>query len=39
MEAYGKALGEDTTMVLSPNSEFFRYFNNSGPRSAPVTRQ
>ena len=39
MEAYGKAFGEDTTMVLSPNSEFFRYFNNSGPRSAPVTRQ
>tara|TARA_R110000787_G_scaffold63679_6_gene143573 strand:- start:35408 stop:36304 length:897 start_codon:yes stop_codon:yes gene_type:complete len=39
MEAYGKALSEDTTMVLSPNSEFFRYFNNSGPRVAPVTRQ
>ena len=26
MEAYGKAFGEGTTMVLSPNSEFFRYF-------------
>ena len=26
MEAYGEALGEGTTMVLSPNSEFFRYF-------------
>ena len=27
MEAYGKALGgEGTTMVLSPDSEFFRYF-------------
>jgi len=28
MEAYGKALGEGTTMVLSPNSEFFRFFND-----------
>jgi len=27
MEAYGEALGENTTMVLSPDSEFFRYFN------------
>lgn len=26
MEAYGEALGEGTTMVLSPDSEFFRYF-------------
>ena len=26
MEAYGKALGEGTTMVLSPDSEFFRFF-------------
>ena len=26
MEAYGKAFGDGTTMVLSPNSEFFRYF-------------
>ena len=26
MEAYGYALGEGTTMVLSPNSEFFRFF-------------
>lgn len=26
MEAYGVALGEGTTMVLSPDSEFFRYF-------------
>ena len=39
MEAYGKAFGDDTTMVLSPDSEFFRYFNNSGPRAAPSTRQ
>ena len=30
MEAYGAALGEGTTMVLSPESEFFKYFNK-GP--------
>ena len=29
MQAYKEALGsEDTTMVLSPNSEFFRYFGS-----------
>ena len=27
MEAYRGAFGEGTTMVLSPNSEFFKYFN------------
>ena len=32
MEAYGKALGENTTMVLSPDSEFFRYFNTLSGR-------
>ncbi len=26
MEAYGEALGEGTTMVLTPDSEFFRFF-------------
>ncbi len=26
MEAYGEALSDGTTMVLSPNSEFFRFF-------------
>jgi len=26
MEAYGKAFSEGTTMVLSPDSDFFRYF-------------
>jgi modulator of FtsH protease HflC len=26
MEAYGQALGEGTTMVLTPDSEFFRFF-------------
>jgi membrane protease subunit HflC len=29
MEAYGEALGEGTTMVLSPDSEFFRFFGTS----------
>ena len=29
MEAYGEALGEGTTMVLSPDSEFFRFFGAS----------
>ncbi|MEK9646284.1 MAG: protease modulator HflC [Alphaproteobacteria bacterium] len=28
MEAYGDALGDGTTMVLSPDSEFFRYFGD-----------
>lgn len=28
MEAYGAAFGDGTTMVLSPDSEFFRYFNH-----------
>jgi membrane protease subunit HflC len=27
MEAYRASLGSGTTMVLSPNSEFFKYFN------------
>ena len=32
MEAYGDALGDGTTMVLSPDSEFFRYFlDQKGP--------
>ena len=29
MEAYGEALGEGTTMVLTPDSEFFRFFGTS----------
>jgi membrane protease subunit HflC len=28
MEAYRASLGDGTTMVLSPNSDFFKYFNN-----------
>lgn len=36
MQAYRKALkGDDTTMVLSPNSEFFRYFGTFGNRALP----
>ena len=32
MQAYRKAFqGDDTTMVLSPDSEFFRYFGAFGP--------
>jgi membrane protease subunit HflC len=37
MEAYGVALGENTTMVLSPKGEFFRYFGDisgKGPSGA-----
>lgn len=37
MEAYGEALGEGTSMVLSPDSEFFRYFldqRGTGQRKA-----
>lgn len=43
MEAYRKAMAEggDTTMVLSPNSDFFRYFNSMGGNlpSAPRATQ
>ncbi|BAI71998.1 membrane protease subunit [Azospirillum sp. B510] len=39
LEAYRKSLnGNDTTMVLSPTGEFFRYFNGTGtqPAAAPA---
>jgi membrane protease subunit HflC len=38
MEAYDNALGSGTTMVLSPNSEFFRYFRDvqGGDLTKPV---
>jgi len=29
MDAYRKAMGPDTTLVLSPDSDFFRYFENA----------
>ena len=31
MEAYEKALGEGTTMILSPDSDFFRFFGAGKP--------
>ena len=35
MEAYRKALNaDDTTLVLSPDSDFFRYFSDPLGRSA-----
>ena len=38
MNAYKAALESDgTTMVLSPTSEFFRFFNSSKPAAKPVT--
>ena len=32
MEAYGEAFGEGTTMVLSPDSEFFRFVGTKGKK-------
>jgi membrane protease subunit HflC len=38
MTAYAQALGSsDTTLVLSPNSEFFQYFDTEVPRKAEDT--
>ncbi|HBS21622.1 MAG TPA: protease modulator HflC, partial [Thalassospira sp.] len=31
LEAYREALSDGSTMVISPDSEFFQYFNNSTP--------
>jgi membrane protease subunit HflC len=37
MTAYQQALGGgDATLVLSPNSEFFQYFNSEVPKTAPA---
>ena len=33
LEAYRKTIGEDTTLILSPKSEFFRLLTESGPMS------
>ena len=36
MQAYREALrGDDTTMVLSPDSDFFRFFGTFGPDGLP----
>jgi len=32
LDAYRAAIGEDTTIVLSPDAEFFRFFESSNPR-------
>ncbi len=38
MQAYGESLGEsDTTMVLSPDSEFFRFFGGLGDTGADLS--
>jgi len=39
MEAYGAALGEGTTMVLSPESEFFRYFLDQSGGNRPADKK
>lgn len=40
MAAYGTAIGSpDTTLVLSPDSEFFRYFNSSDGAAVPPATQ
>ena len=31
LEAYEKTIGEHTTLVLSPKSEFFRFFDRADP--------
>jgi membrane protease subunit HflC len=31
LEAYRKSLGEDTAVILSPNSDFFRYLKQLEP--------
>lgn len=36
MQAYGRSLNaDDTSLVLSPDSDFFRYFNNIGGAGSP----
>jgi membrane protease subunit HflC len=35
MEAYRKTIGKGTTLVLSPDSEFFRYLDAPEPAAAP----
>ncbi|OWK23722.1 hypothetical protein AJ87_29170 [Rhizobium yanglingense] len=40
MAAYSSALSsQDTTLVLSPNTEFFRYFDNSKGTTPPAPPQ
>ncbi len=37
MQAYRQSLANDTTMVLSPSSDFFRFFGNMGGVGRPST--
>ena len=37
LEAYRKTIAEKTTLVLSPNSEFFRYLVDVRGEAAPPT--
>ncbi len=37
MNAYRDVLGENSTMVLSPDSEFFEYFRSSGASELPLS--
>jgi membrane protease subunit HflC len=37
MEAYRKTIGKETTLVLSPDSEFFRYLDGESSEAAPRT--
>jgi hypothetical protein len=37
MAAYEASLGPDSTLVLSPDSDFFKYFR-SGPGGGKITR-
>ena len=36
MQAYRESLANDTTMVLSPSSDFFRFFGNMGGTARPA---
>ncbi|MGP1397065.1 MAG: protease modulator HflC [Inquilinaceae bacterium] len=36
LQAYRVALGEGTSMVLSPDSDFFRYFSTQAPTNVPA---
>ena len=36
MEAYRKTIGKGTTLVLSPDSEFFRYLDDTAPARTPT---
>ena len=40
MQAYGKALqGDDTTLVLKPDSEFFEFFGGKSQSASPTPAQ